>query len=35
MITVSADAKLIPSPPALVDNRKRNFFDPSLVKSAI
>ena len=34
-MTVSAVAKLIPKPPALVDNKKINLFDPSLVNSAI
>jgi hypothetical protein len=29
-MTVSADAKLIPSPPALVDNKNTNFVLPGL-----
>ena len=34
-MTISAVARLIPNPPALVLNRKQNFVDPSLLKSSI
>jgi hypothetical protein len=35
MITVSAVAKLIPNPPALVDSKNINFLLSGLVNSAI
>jgi hypothetical protein len=35
MMTVSAVCKLIPNPPALVDNKNINLSDPGRLKSAI
>ena len=34
-ITVSADVKLIPRPPALVDNKNINFLESLLLNSSI
>jgi len=35
MITVSAVTRLIPSPPARVDNRNTNFSDPGALYESI